>query len=70
MEYEIANSYDLAKTLKECRINQGITQTEMALKSDFRQPQLSSIEKGDRQLLVDTLLKYLDNINGHLYIKI
>lgn len=76
-DFEISNEellalklhYCIAKTIKESRCAQKLTQQELSEKSGVNRSTISLIEKYQRRASIETLLKLLDSLGLEMFIR-
>lgn len=62
--------YSIANHLKELRVNQNMTQEELGKKIGKDKTQISKIEKGGRNLTLDTVLQVVHALNATISLNI
>lgn len=58
-----AQKVKIGEIIAEIRLDQKLTQNELALKAGMRQPNLARIEKGDVNFSIDTLFDIADALD-------
>lgn len=58
-----AQKIKIGEIIAEIRLDQKLTQNELALKAGMRQPNLARIEKGDVNFSIDTLFDIADALD-------
>ena len=62
-------SISIAKMMHEARISVGLTQQELATKLNTRQSYIAEVEKGKRNITVETLERYAVACGRHVELK-